>query len=465
MRTLTLRRWLVLSLVSIFVAPVFLFNITVLIVGGSGWWQAANQTASQQTLDKATAIVGADVQRWHDPSWRDATGAQLTTLHIGAELYDSQGNLLGRVGTVPATSNTGQYGNGRWWHAPADPVRVVQLRGAGDRTMGTINLFDGSSSSRQPFLAGVVAGFTGLFLALLGTGWLLGHYVVRPLESVSRAAHQIAGGDLDISVPESRVSEVDQVSDAFQAMGHGLRESITRQAELEEERRFFVGAIAHDLRTPLFALRGYLQGLESGLAQSPARATHYIAICRQKADQIERLVSDLSAFTRVEYLEQTLRFAPVDVEAVIAQAVEGLRLTVQAQEVRISLDGLSDSALVQGDAGLLERVMVNLLDNAVRHTPQGGSIAISWRVDGERLLVTVADGGPGIAVQDLPRLFDPFFRSDAARNPETGGVGLGLTIARRIMRAHGGDLTAENRPGGGALFTASLPLAPGSRRE
>ncbi len=167
----------------------------------------------------------------------------------------------------------------------------------------------------------------------------------------------------------------------------------------------------------------------------------------------------------MEYLEQTLRFAPVQVKPLIAQAVEGLRLRAEAKKVRISVEDSCDASPVQGDPNLLERVLVNLLDNAVRHTPDGGTIAVSQRADGGRLLVTVADDGPGIAVQDLPHIFEPFFRSDASRNPETGGVGLGLTIARRIMRAHGGDLTAENRPGGGALFTASLPVAPGSQRE
>jgi signal transduction histidine kinase len=453
MRTLTLRRWLVLSLVSIFVVPVILFNITVLIVGGAGWWHSANHAASQQTLDRAAGIVGSDPSQWSDPAWRQTAGAQLSRLEVGARLYDARGNLIGDVGPTPSN----QHGGGPWWTSSNGPTREIELRNGGNQPIGTIDLYDAGTASHQPFLFGVLAGFTGLALALIGNGWLLGHYVVRPLEAASSAAHQIAGGDLDFAVPPSRVREVDEMSDAFQVMGKGLRESITRQAELEEERRFFIGAIAHDLRTPLFSLRGYLQGLESGIAQSPEKVAHYVEICRQKADQIERLVSDLSAYTRVEYLEQTLRFSPVLLDPLVEQAVESLRLRAQAKGVKLSLDGSLDDASVQGDAALLERVVANLLDNALRHTPSGGTIAVGRRIEGEHLVVSVADSGPGIDEQDLPHLFDPFFRGDTSRNPEKGGVGLGLTIARRIVRAHSGDLTAVNRPEGGALFTAWFP--------
>lgn len=453
MGTLTLRRWLVLSLVSIFVIPVALFNVAALIDGGAGWWSSANSSASPHALDQATTIIGTDTQSWTDLAWRLSTGTRLSAMDISAQLYDAQGNLLGDAGSVPSN----QHGPGRWWGSAGGPSRVVELRSATGKLMGAIDLYDTSSGSHQPFLAGILAGFAGLGLALIGTGWMLGRYVVRPLEAVSTAAHQIADGDLDFTVPKSRVSEVDEVSDAFQAMGRGLKDSIARQVELEEERRFFIGAIAHDLRTPLFSLRGYLQGLESGIAKSPEKIAQYVDVCTQKANQIERLVSDLAAFTRVEFLEQTLRFAPVDLTSLIGEAVASTRVRTDSKNVRILTELLPGDSTVDGDADLLGRVVANLLDNAVRHTPEGSSATIELRRDGNRFLVTVADSGPGIPERDAPHLFDPFFRGDESRNPGTGGVGLGLTIARRIMRAHGGDLSAENRPEGGAIFTAWLP--------
>src|SRR5690606_31615026 len=122
------------------------------------------------------------------------------------------------------------------------------------------------------------------------------------------------------------------------------------------------------------------------------------------------------------------------------------------------VQGPANGRVIPGDAHLLERAVENLLDNALRHTPASGMITLTWQVEADRATFTVDDSGPGIAPQDLPHLFDPLYRGDPSRNPETGGVGLGLSIARRILRAHGGDLTAANRPEGGARFTGWVAL-------
>jgi signal transduction histidine kinase len=268
------------------------------------------------------------------------------------------------------------------------------------------------------------------------------------------------------------VREVADVRDAFEAMGAGLRDSIKRQAELEEERRFFVGAIAHDLRTPLFALRGSLVGLEQGLADSPEKAAWYIAVCRQKADQLDRLVNDLFTYTKAEYLEQTLHRERLELGAILTRAADDAQPRALAAEIDIVLTGPDTGCAIEGDAHLLERAVENLLDNALRHTPAGGTITVEWvRGSGSGNLrpktqdpepiatFTVADTGPGIAARDLPHLFEPLYRAEDSRNRETGGAGLGLTIARRILRAHGGDLTAANGPSGGAEFRGLLPLS------
>ncbi|MHB8647403.1 MAG: sensor histidine kinase, partial [Thermomicrobiales bacterium] len=298
-----------------------------------------------------------------------------------------------------------------------------------------------------------------LALALLNAGWQMRRSVVKPLEAMGRAARRIAGGNLDFALPESRVKEIAAVRAAFQAMGDGLREAIGRQAALEEERRFFIGAIAHDLRTPLFTLRGSLVGLEQGLATSPEKAARYVAVCRQKADQLDRLVGDLFAYTRAEYLEQTLRRERLELGPLLEQAVDDLRLRARAKGVTVTSDGPDDGSALAGDAHLVGRAVENLLDNALRHTPTDGTIAVRWQTEADRVTFTVADTGPGIAARDLPHLFDPLYRGEASRNRETGGVGLGLTIARRILRAHGGDLTAANGATGGAEFTGWLPLS------
>jgi signal transduction histidine kinase len=246
------------------------------------------------------------------------------------------------------------------------------------------------------------------------------------------------------------------VTAAFHAMGDALRMSLNRQSELEQDRRFFISAIAHDLRTPLFALRGYLAGLAQGLATTPEKAAHYIAVCQEKADALERLIADLFAYSRLEYLEQAPQRAPMDFCQLIARTTDDIRLAAEARHVSVAVDGSPTPCEVTGDWSLLARAVGNLLDNALRFTPDGGSIKISWHKEHDLVKFAVLDSGPGIAPSDLPNLFTPLYRAETSRNRETGGAGLGLTIARRILQAHGGDLAAANGAQGGAEFAGSF---------
>jgi signal transduction histidine kinase len=299
-----------------------------------------------------------------------------------------------------------------------------------------------------------LTSFVGTIAAF---AWFLGRMVVRPLAATSDAARRVAAGDLAVALPTSRVREVAQLNASFEAMSAELDASLRHEAELEQERRLFIGAIVHDLRTPLFSLRGYLDGLAQGVADTPEKRERYLAVAREKADSLERLIADLFDFTRLEYLDQTPHCEPLDLAALLGRLVEGIRPRAEAKGVRLLVEDLSVPCTVDGDAHLLTRAIENLLDNAVRFTPGGGDVRVSYRTVGQRTTVTVADSGPGIPAADLPHLFTPLYRGESSRNRRTGGAGLGLTIAKRIVEAHGGDLTAGNAPNGGAIFRVTLP--------
>jgi signal transduction histidine kinase len=251
---------------------------------------------------------------------------------------------------------------------------------------------------------------------------------------------------------------VAEVAAALQAMSTALGASLARQVELEDQRRLFIGALVHDLRTPLFTLRAHLRGLQDGLATTPAKATHYVAVCCEKADALERLVADLFAYTRVELLEETLQAEPLELDALLEHAVAMFQPRAAAKGLSLAVASPADPCPLAGDSALLARVLENLLENALRHTPVGGEVAVRWRRETAHLVFTVEDTGPGIVPADLPHLFTPFYRGEASRNRATGGAGLGLAIARGILRAHGGDLTAANRVTGGAILTGTLPV-------
>src|SRR5579875_2541131 len=302
-----------------------------------------------------------------------------------------------------------------------------------------------------------ISALTAMILAIIFVGLQMQRNVVKPLEAMSEAAHQIGEGDLDFTLPLSRVTEIAEVRVAFGVMVTGLKASFQKQAKLEEERRFFIGAIAHDLRTPLFALRGYLDGLEQGIATSPAKVAKYVAICKEKSSQLDRLVSDLFAFTKLEYMEQTLQYNRVDLALIVQNSIESLSPQAEEKNICMVLDSLHQKCEIMGDAHLLQRALNNLLDNAVRHTPHGGKIFVQWYRESSKTVIIFRDSGPGFSTEDLQHMFEPLYRGEVSRNRATGEAGLGLTIAKRIFNAHGGDIVASNHSDGGALLTGWIP--------
>jgi signal transduction histidine kinase len=290
----------------------------------------------------------------------------------------------------------------------------------------------------------------------IAIAWVFGRMTVRPLQAAHRAAQQVTAGDLAVTLPRSRVTELDQVNVAFEGMAAELHRSLEQEAALEEERRLFIAAIAHDLRTPLFSLRGYLEGLREGIAETPEQQARYIAVASAKSDELERLVSDLFDYTRLDYLHQAPEWHSLDLSVLLQQIVRDRQPEADTRRISLRFTPTVRACTVLADRYLLTRAVDNLLDNALRYTPDGGTVEVRCGEDDEHAWFSVADSGPGIAANDLPHLFEPLYRGDPSRSRETGGAGLGLTIAHRILVAHGGTLTAANDAGGGARFTGRV---------
>jgi signal transduction histidine kinase len=284
---------------------------------------------------------------------------------------------------------------------------------------------------------------------------LLRRVFVAPLGALASAAREVQAGNLDVHLPQARVQELADVLDGFHGMAEGLRSSIVRQAALEEDRRFFLAAISHDLRTPLFALRGRLEGLRDGLAATPEQEQRYLAGALRSLDGLDRLVADLFAYSRLKLLEQEPEMAPIDLADVVRQVVEAAEPRAAAKEVLLEVVGSGPCPLA-GDAFLLGRALGNLVENAITHTPASGCVRVGWGARGANVEAWVEDDGPGIPPELLPHLFAPLRRGDLHRPRSGGGSGLGLAIARSVVEAHGGHVEGSNREGRGARFCVVL---------
>lgn len=429
MKPLRIRQWMVIGMLIILILPQLFYEIPGLF--DRYVLENAKYSRQQTAMNDLIREVGnTDISRWSDPDWQTWVEQSITESHSGIVLLDAQDremyrfNLSGSESTVQRELSIMEQG---------------QLRGKA--------LFYAPKQTSE--LATTFAIIAGI-VAILFIGFQMGRVVVRPLEAMSAAARRIAGGDLDFQLPESTVMEVADVRAAFQAMGAGLRESLIRQSELEEERRFFISSIAHDLRTPLFALRGFLTRLERG--SNPEKAARYAAICSKKAEQLDRLVSDLFSYGQMSSLEQLLRPKPMDIGSLFEDILIDYLPHAREKGIKLTFEASGESHELQGDAHLLRRAIGNLIENALRYTPTNGSIKIHLRMEQTRTHFTIEDNGPGIPEKQLSHIFDAFYRGDDSRNPANGGTGLGLTIARRIIRAHNGDLTAGNRSQGGAVI-------------
>jgi signal transduction histidine kinase len=296
-----------------------------------------------------------------------------------------------------------------------------------------------------------VALATGVFVLLAGLAivvWLAGRWIVKPLSRLSGEVDRIAGGDLAVAPPRTPISEVANVASAIGGMATALGESGQQQAAADEARRFLVTAVAHDLRTPLFSLRGHLEAIANELGDS----AEHLARAEDRAASLERLIASLFTYARHDYAPQE----PLLEIALLGDLIGGVAAGFPRDA--FLLDG-DDGLTVVADNERLERVLANVFDNALRHSPPGVAVEVSWCERGSMVEVTVADRGPGIDAELLPQIFQPMVRGDRARNSATGGAGLGLTIAKRLIESQGGTIVAKNRQDGGAEFTVALKRA------
>lgn len=288
--------------------------------------------------------------------------------------------------------------------------------------------------------AGIAAGLA-LLLALL-----LAYTVLRPVRALTQAAHRLGEGDLSQRVQAQGNDELAELGQTFNRMADSLQQA-------HESRKALTADIAHELRTPLAVQRAHLEALQDGVYPLTVEALTPIL---EQNQLLTRLVADLRTLALAEAGELKLERQPIDLAA-LAERVAG-RFEAQAapRAIRLTVTRPPEPLSLSLDPQRVEQILGNLLSNALRHTPDGGQIRLSVTRQGTRAQVQVQDSGPGIPPEALPYIFDRFYRADKARSRHDGGAGLGLSIARQLAEAHGGTLSAENAPEGGARFTLEL---------
>ncbi len=291
--------------------------------------------------------------------------------------------------------------------------------------------------------AGLVA-IVALFLAL----FLLRHFT-GPVRNLAAAARRIAGGDLAVRVEEAGQDELGQLAQSFNAMAESLEEA-------ERSKQQMIADVAHELRTPITVLRTAVEGFEDGVLEP---TPENLSALKDKIHLTARLIEDLQQLALADMGRLSLRREPFALGPVVADLAAMIGPQLEDGGVRLAVAVPQNLPLPHGDHQRVQQVLLNLLANALRHTPPGGEVQVSARGEESWIQVSVCDSGPGIHPEDLPCIFERFYRGERARAGGPG-AGLGLSVAKALVEAHGGRIWAENRSTGGACFHFTLPRAP-----
>jgi signal transduction histidine kinase len=295
----------------------------------------------------------------------------------------------------------------------------------------------------QFLLAGAIAGLISLLIAR----WLA-RGMTQPLRDMAAAARAMETGDYSARVVTTSRDEVGQLAAAFNRMSSEL-------AVLEKSRRDLVANVSHELKTPITAIRAHLENLADGVEQPDPKT---MQVMLTQTERLGRLVDQLLDLSRLESGEVPMYMEVTSIEPIVARVLSEISVGRAVTDVTLRNDVSADLAAT-ADAERIHQVLYNLVDNAVRFTPPGGTVTVTGQRREDRVAIEVSDSGVGIAPEHLPRLFERFYRADASRSREGGGTGIGLAIARSIVESHGGRITATSEPGHGSAFTFDLPAA------
>lgn len=372
-----------------------------------------------QLIVRRTSLIGGDFSLADEngvvsvSTEEEKVGSTLTSDEIASGIAISEGG--NRIGTLLIDDSS----------SPLAPAEEAFL----------------SSALRSALLGGGIASGVALLLSAV-----LISQVLSPLRLLARATERIAQGDLSLRVKLRARDEFARLGESFNRMIDNLRRS-------ETVRKTMTADIAHELRTPVTIIQGNLEAILDGIYCADPET---IAPIYEETLHLGRLIDDLRDLALAEAGELRLTKEPTDVLALARQVVETVNASLD-RDTTVVVDAAAEIPMLDLDSKRMRQVLVNLLSNALRYTPDDQEVKVKIEADDNEVVIQVSDRGPGIPENELPHLFERFYRGDEARTRADGGSGLGLAIAKQWVEAHGGTITASNRPSGGACFSISIP--------
>ncbi|MFC1904620.1 sensor histidine kinase [Chloroflexota bacterium] len=434
------------------------FALVIIVTIGSGFFFTYHNTRSEigrfgERMEQMRATrVEVELSRYyhHQGDWKDI---QPFVTQWG-NLYGRRIILTDTDGVVIADSKAELLGEPYAADVPGEPMSPMM----GSGTIGVLYIYPGTSTEVDAASLHIVyrtigrfflwGGLLAVAIALLLT-FALSRRILAPVKALTYAARRLGKGDFSQRVHTRDKGEVGELANSFNSMADDLEHT-------EQLRRNMVADVAHELRTPLSNLSGYLEAIRDGVIKPDADT---IRSLDEEATLLSQLVDDLQELSLAEAGELKLERQTEDIIKLIKQNVAAVQAQATAKGLSISADLPEKLPAVDIDPRRISQVMRSLLDNAIVHTERGNSITMTATPQDTWVQVSVSDTGEGISAEDLPNIFERFYRVDKARSRATGGSGLGLTIAKRLVEAHGGKIEVQSELGKGSRFSFTIPIA------
>jgi histidine kinase len=290
--------------------------------------------------------------------------------------------------------------------------------------------------------------------------WITTKDIVIPLKKLENCAQQISMGNLNFHLQSKSNNEIGRVMHSYEKMRYELKKSINNQLEMEENRKQLLSNITHDLKTPITSIKGYIQGIRDGVANDPKKLSKYLDVIYTKSSDMDAMIDDLFLFSKLDLRKETFNMDYVDIEDFYMSFIEELHLELDNKGVEIVSECLTAKGLkVFIDSQKIKRVMLNIVSNSLKFMDKQQKLFnIIFTEQNDCLTVKIKDNGIGIEQNDLEKIFDRFYRTDPSRDRNTGGSGLGLSIARQIIEQHNGTIQAHSKKGEWTEISFNIPI-------
>lgn len=324
-------------------------------------------------------------------------------------------------------------------------------------SMPVKDIFSSNNTNIILVYAPIYAGTVFVFLVLLILYKSISNRVIKPLSTLNTAIPDILKGNLETKLENFSEGEVGEFTRAFDLMRVELKDAQQRKERLERERKELVAKISHDIKTPLSYIKAYAEGIRDGIASDPEDSRRYLNIIIEKTNGLTSLVNDLLNHSIQDLGNLRINLEERYSRQLILDIVEPLRFKLAGSSKKLEIDGDIPDVLIMVDAARFEQVFVNLVNNAEKYAAVDEKIVIKAQLEDDCLLISISDNGRGIPPEELPFIFDSFYRGEQFRKSGIEGSGLGLSICKYIIEQHGGNIIAQSIPGKGSIFSFTIP--------